>query len=413
LVEDLAVLEAEFQSHDLVVRREPEVVLEEARRAASALKSVLDQKPNKVLMNNQQYLEFEDWQTCARFYGITCGSESDPEYVEFGKVHGFKSTSIAMRDGQVISRATAYCLSDEDKWGSRPKYGYAYVLKDGSTSMEDPGPDMIQWIPNPNKPGKQMPKKEKVSLGEESVPLFQLASMSQTRANAKVLRNVLAFVPVLAGYRPTPAEELDIEPTQERHEPATRQPGNPPTVSNEERVATDAAAKAFRDEAKQAGYTDKFTSTDTLKVWISEIAPWLEGRSISSLTVSEWKALSSCIPAAVATETPETASDKPVASSGSGKGKGAATRGNTPDIETPQTVADPDSAVKVSARDRFLNELDPFGAHEDMSVMQCLHEVGVALDVEAEADVSDYQWDSGTREMEKRNAVPAGQESLL
>jgi len=33
--------------------------------------------------------------------------------------------------------------------------------------------------------------------------------MAQTRACAKALRNVLAWVVVLAGYAPTPAEEMD------------------------------------------------------------------------------------------------------------------------------------------------------------------------------------------------------------
>ena len=40
-------------------------------------------------------------------------------------------------------------------------------------------------------------------------PWFQLASMAQTRAGAKALRNLLARVVVLAGYNPTPAEEMD------------------------------------------------------------------------------------------------------------------------------------------------------------------------------------------------------------
>src|SRR5262249_527648 len=51
--------------------------------------------------------------------------------------------------------------------------------------------------------------KEKIQVGEEAVPMFQLASMAQTRANAKVLRNVLSWVAVLAGYKPTPAEEIE------------------------------------------------------------------------------------------------------------------------------------------------------------------------------------------------------------
>jgi hypothetical protein len=40
-------------------------------------------------------------------------------------------------------------------------------------------------------------------------PLYQLRSMAQTRAQAKALRGVLAWVAVLAGYNPTPAEEMD------------------------------------------------------------------------------------------------------------------------------------------------------------------------------------------------------------
>ena len=61
----------------------------------------------------------------------------------------------------------------------------------------------------PKKEAAKRPKKERVRLGDETVPLFQLASMAQTRANAKVLRNVLSWVAVLAGYRPTPAEEME------------------------------------------------------------------------------------------------------------------------------------------------------------------------------------------------------------
>jgi hypothetical protein len=40
-------------------------------------------------------------------------------------------------------------------------------------------------------------------------PEFQLRSMAQTRACAKALRNAFAWIPVLAGYEGTPAEEMD------------------------------------------------------------------------------------------------------------------------------------------------------------------------------------------------------------
>jgi len=138
----------------------PEVVLAEAQKAATALKKVIQGKPKPVVIRGETYLEFEDWQTVGRFYGYTAGVESAPEYVELGGARGFKATSIAIDSrGVVRSRATAFCMDDEERWGKAPTY--------------------------------------------------QLASMAQTRANAKALRNVLSWVTVLAGYVATPAEEMD------------------------------------------------------------------------------------------------------------------------------------------------------------------------------------------------------------
>jgi hypothetical protein len=143
---------------DLHLSRAPELVLAEARRAARALADLLDAKPKKVVLNGEVYLEFEDWQTLGRFYGISAKVVAT-SFVEFAGVHGFDARAVALRsDGAEISAAEASCLTDEPHWKAKP--------------------------------------------------LFQLRSMAQTRACAKVLRNVLAWVVVLAGYKPTPAEEL-------------------------------------------------------------------------------------------------------------------------------------------------------------------------------------------------------------
>lgn len=144
----------------LAMARAPEVVLEEAAKAARALREVIEAKPRKVVLNGKTYLQFEDWQTLGRFYGVTAvGRDTNP--VNFGKVQGFESHAEALlvSSNQVISRAEAMCLDDEANWQGKP--------------------------------------------------LYQLRSMAQTRACAKALRNVLAWVVVLAGYAPTPAEEMD------------------------------------------------------------------------------------------------------------------------------------------------------------------------------------------------------------
>lgn len=167
------------QEMGLSVSRDPKAVLAEAHRAASALKEALDAKPKEkwVMMNGERYLEYEDWATVGKFYGITAKVVSTTP-VEFGSVRGFEARAAAFHipTGQEISAADAMCLNDEERWSSRPKYEY----RDG----------------------------QRVKVGETPVPLFQLRSMAQTRACAKVLRNVLSWVVVLAGFKPTPAEEM-------------------------------------------------------------------------------------------------------------------------------------------------------------------------------------------------------------
>ncbi|MBT9167555.1 MAG: hypothetical protein DDT22_00940 [candidate division WS2 bacterium] len=150
---------AVYESHDFGVIKPPEEVLAEAQRAAKALADVVSKKKKPVVINNEQYLEFEDWQTVGRFYGITA-KITQTQYIDYGNVQGFEAKAVAIKtsDGMEISAAEAMCLNDEPNWKDKP--------------------------------------------------LFQLRSMSQTRACAKALRNVLAWVVVLAGYKPTPAEEI-------------------------------------------------------------------------------------------------------------------------------------------------------------------------------------------------------------
>ena len=165
-----------YGNESIAVTRPPEMVLAEAQKAAKALTTVLKGKKKPVIMNGEQYLEFEDWQTVGKFYGITV-KVLNTNFIQYGDVRGFEARAVVLtRDGQEISAAEAMCLNDEDKWSVRTKY---------------------EWRDN-----------KRVKVGEEPVPLFQLRSMAQTRACAKALRNVLAWVVVLAGYKATPAEEM-------------------------------------------------------------------------------------------------------------------------------------------------------------------------------------------------------------
>jgi len=252
-------------TRELTVKRPPEIILEEATKAAKALQGVISRKPKKVILNGEQYLEFEDWQTIGRFYGIAA-KVVDTRYVEYEDIKGFEARAIAVdADGIEISAAEASCLTDEEKWRSRPKYKTVYILKDGTEAEGEPPKDKITWE---EKDGKWFPKKKRVYVGEESVPLFQLKSMAQTRACAKALRNVLAWVVVLAGYRPTPAEELegqaividanDSTPFIEPQKKNMNKPSEVPQIKDPESPATEAQIKAIHALLRKAGIDDDF-----------------------------------------------------------------------------------------------------------------------------------------------------------
>lgn len=136
---------------DLAV--DPEVALAGAQKAARALLTIVSQK-RQIVINGKHYLTFEDWQTIGRFYGVTVGVASTDK-----TDNGYEARAVVYnRKGAVISAAESICTRSERKWQERDEYA--------------------------------------------------IKSMAQTRACAKALRNVLAWVAVLAGFEGTPAEEI-------------------------------------------------------------------------------------------------------------------------------------------------------------------------------------------------------------
>lgn len=149
---------------------DPEVEIEFASRCAKALTRIINTKTKKVIINGTQYIEFDDWQTIARFYCLSVGTDWTKPIEKQGKVYGYEAKAVVYnQEGIIIGGAEASCLRDEHNWSLRAE--------------------------------------------------FQLKSMAQTRASAKALRNVLGWVVVLAGYQTTPAEELNGN--QQNHIPAT------------------------------------------------------------------------------------------------------------------------------------------------------------------------------------------------
>jgi hypothetical protein len=209
----------------LAVSRPPEQILAEAKNAADVLMRVYNSKPekDKVKMNGNYYLEFEDWNTLARFFNVTPKTKST-EFVTYGSVQGFEAfaEAVTVIDGVsvVLTSADAMCLNDEENWGPRAKYEWQDVLDDKGNKI---------WEDNPKKPGSKRPKAQRIKVGEEPTPLFQLRSMAQTRAQAKCLRQLFSWVIVLAelkGIATTPAEEMGGSTIEQEGEakPEVQQP---------------------------------------------------------------------------------------------------------------------------------------------------------------------------------------------
>jgi hypothetical protein len=231
-----------YEGHDLGLTqwRAPEQVLAEAKLAADALTKVISLKKNPVKFNGETYLEFEDWQTCAKFYGVTAKVERTT-YVEYGSVRGFEAVAVAIdRNGMEISRAESLCLDDEANWGMVAQYEWQDELDENGKKI---------WDEN-----KKRYRSKKVEVGKVAKPLFQLKSMSQTRACSKVLRQVFSWIVVLAGYRPTPAEEMTGNEQPFEEEPQGRKPVQQPSRASDKKKAELAQA-----EQKKADDTEKIT----------------------------------------------------------------------------------------------------------------------------------------------------------
>ena len=141
-----------------IVEQTPADVIIKGKDAAQELTRIVSSRDKRLVLGGKQYLFFEDWQTIGKFYGVTAKIIGTEELKIGDKLIGFLASAVAIVRNEEISGADAECTYDEQNWQGKPR--------------------------------------------------FQLRSMAQTRACAKALRNCLGWVAVLAGYEPTPAEEM-------------------------------------------------------------------------------------------------------------------------------------------------------------------------------------------------------------
>lgn len=142
-------------------KQSPKQITAFGLKASKQLMDIVTQTNWTVNIQGNKYLRFEGWQTVGKFFGYTVKTE-DTKYVEFGEAKGFEAKAVVLDStGIVIGGAEAICMNDEKNWKDKP--------------------------------------------------LYALKSMAQTRASAKAFRQILSWVVVLAGYSPTPMEEMGAE----------------------------------------------------------------------------------------------------------------------------------------------------------------------------------------------------------
>jgi hypothetical protein len=181
--------------------RDPADVIQRATRAANVLAEVVEAKelvleiPRGKDEKPSKHWFIEAWQTCGSMFGVTARTRSS-EYIEVGGFVGYQATAEAylVSTGQVIGVGDSQCLRDEPHWDKRPKYRW----KSNASVTEEEKKNVVY----------SNEKSSKILEGYEPVPLFQLRSQAQTRAQSRALSSVLRWVAVLGGYSGTPAEDV-------------------------------------------------------------------------------------------------------------------------------------------------------------------------------------------------------------
>jgi hypothetical protein len=215
-----------------VVPITPQQQINEAADMARILKEVVTKAGlSKRLGGKKEHLEYEAWATIARWFNSTPITEWTRPIKDGEKIIGWEArVNVVDGQGRVIGSSEGMCMADEPNWRGKPSYA--------------------------------------------------LRSMAQTRTAGKALRSLFAHIAVLAGYSPTPAEEMDgVEIRPEPTKAPTKQPTKQAANEDPEAWTTEQRQKLFgkckgagldRDKAKE--FADWALELSGLSKWTTKYA---------------------------------------------------------------------------------------------------------------------------------------------
>jgi hypothetical protein len=135
---------------------EPEQQVAHAARIAKVLADVIAKQNLYSNIQGKKYIKAEGWQTLGTFLGVL-PKEREVKRLPDGSFEAYVDI-VKFGDGTVVSGASAICSVNEKRWGNADEYARR--------------------------------------------------SMAITRATGKAYRTGFAWIATLAGYEPTPAEEM-------------------------------------------------------------------------------------------------------------------------------------------------------------------------------------------------------------
>jgi len=205
----------------------PRKFIEEAKEKASVLAEIIEKQKVYNLIKDRKYVRCEGWTTLARMMGyIPTIKKVEAIYDKDGNIEKAIATAalVDIKTGIEIAQAESICSIKEKNWKDRDEYA--------------------------------------------------VRSMAQTRAVSKVCRIALSWVMVLAGFEPTPAEEIQEEEKnhQEQNEarPTPSSPPQPSQSPQSPKYLSEAQIKFLEDMARKKG-----TDTVALVTYIGKpISEW-------------------------------------------------------------------------------------------------------------------------------------------
>jgi hypothetical protein len=161
---------------------DPEAALQQMTLVARTLADVVRQQNLVVKIGQSEHVRVEGWSFLGSLLGVfPVVTWTRPFVADDGNCIGWEARVEARtRQGEVVGAAESECLRSEADWSYTPVSKYGKPLK---------------------------PRDD-----------YALRSMAQTRAVSKALRLPLGFVMQLAGFNPTPAEEM-VAPTVDMYDP--------------------------------------------------------------------------------------------------------------------------------------------------------------------------------------------------